>query len=654
MGVNVMVFGAEKQSDEYKAAIKLKEIILSSIPATAIGEIVLFASATLFGQAVKDIDLLMIGELKSGYSVMADFNSSEGAIRAQVEILSFCTTIEVKRHDISGIFRNGTDIYVRYGAESHCVTTQSNKQKISAMDFFKKTQMYSPYVTNVIWFTQATPAEIRGLLTNHGKIMPSNAIGNTFDFKELMQLLIWQKAPYRRGHSYVFDSGYNSGSLPSIQSALSLFSKTKQQMGELTRRRIEQITNKSFENNALIDTEGKVSIYRGRAGTGKTVGLIQTAIRLVDDELARVLMLTFNRALVSDIRRMLALAELPDLFDEKCLHINTMHSYFFHLVNAVLYDGKLSGTKFLEKDEAVLKELIDFMADETAIAIVKEICLSNDELNWDYVLIDEAQDWTDQERDIILKLYEKGKIIIADGGQQFVRRIKTCDWSIVRDRNNIKLKYCLRQKENLVSFINLYSQKIDILGSKILSKNNMPGGKIIISCDNNLFDIHAQEMERLRSAGNVAYDMLYLVPHSLVKKQAGSSHFAMKAQFEQHGMFFWDGTDTNNRENYSIDLDELRLIQYDSARGLEGWTVVCMDFDEFLEEKEKEYIDGKVDSLILESPEERKKKYLYNWAMIPMTRAIDTLIITIKNPSSMIGQILNQIARECADYVSWV
>ena len=158
MGVNVMVFGAEKQSDEYKAAIKLKEIILSSIPATAIGEIVLFASATLFGQAVKDIDLLMIGELKSGYSVMADFNSSEGAIRAQVEILSFCTTIEVKRHDISGIFRNGTDIYVRYGAESHCVTTQSNKQKISAMDFFKKTQMYSPYVTNVIWFTQATPA----------------------------------------------------------------------------------------------------------------------------------------------------------------------------------------------------------------------------------------------------------------------------------------------------------------------------------------------------------------------------------------------------------------------------------------------------------------------------------------------------------------
>ncbi len=70
-----------------------------------------------------------------------------------------------------------------------------------------------------------------------------------------------------------------------------------------------------------------------------------------------------------------------------------------------------------------------------------------------------------------------------DGGQQFVRRINICDWSVVRNRNNIKLKDCLRQKENLVTFVNAYSQKLDILGSKILTKNNMPGGKVIITTD---------------------------------------------------------------------------------------------------------------------------------------------------------------------------
>lgn len=60
MSVNVIVYGADRTSDEYAAALKLKQIIQDSIPDSAIGEIVLFASATLMGQAVKDIDLLMI------------------------------------------------------------------------------------------------------------------------------------------------------------------------------------------------------------------------------------------------------------------------------------------------------------------------------------------------------------------------------------------------------------------------------------------------------------------------------------------------------------------------------------------------------------------------------------------------------------------
>ena len=654
MSVNVMVYGADQNSDEYIAALKLKQIIQDSLPGSAIGEIVLFASATLMGQAVKDVDLLMIGEVQN-YSVNAEFyTEAEGLVKDKVAVSSFCTTIEIKRHDISGIFVNGTDFYVKYGARSHCVTSQSNKQKIAAMKFFERTLMVSPYVTNVIWFTQATPGDIKKLLTNNGRTMPSNVLGSDFDFKELMQLLIWQQPPYKRWNTYTFDSSYNANSLQAIQNALSLFSRTKAHMGEMTRRRIEQLTNKAFQANALVDTQGKVSIYRGRAGTGKTVGLIQTAINLVDEEQARVLMLTYNKALVSDIRRLFALAELPDMFEANCLYINTMHSYFFQLTNAVLFNGQMNSHKFLEKYESILKELLSFMRDDDAIEMVKEICTADSTLDWDYVLIDEAQDWSNLERDIILKLFDKGKIIVADGGQQFVRRINVCDWSVVRDRNNIKLKYCLRQKENLVAFVNAYSQKLDILGSKVLTKNNMPGGKVIITTDDNLFDVHHQEMQRLSGAGNIAYDMLYLVPHALVKRNYGDSSFALKTKFEQNSIFIWDGTAASNREGYSIDAEEVRLLQYDSARGLEGWTVVCMDFDVFMEEKSSEYQDDSVDALMLESPAERKKKHLYNWAMIPLTRAIDTIIITIKDPTSETARLLKEISEEHPDFVSWL
>ena len=146
MSVNVMVYGADQTSDEYIAALKLKQIIQGSLPVSAIGEIVLFASATLIGQAVKDVDLLMIGEVQN-YSVNAEFHTdAEGSIKDKVSISSFCTTIEIKSHDISGVFVNGTDFYVKYGARSHCVTTQSNKQKIAAMQFFERALMVSPYV----------------------------------------------------------------------------------------------------------------------------------------------------------------------------------------------------------------------------------------------------------------------------------------------------------------------------------------------------------------------------------------------------------------------------------------------------------------------------------------------------------------------------
>ena len=143
MSVNVMVYGADHNSDEYIAALKLKQIIQDSLPEVAIGTIVLFASATLMGQAVKDVDILMIGEIQN-YSITAEFHTeAEGLVREKVKISSFCTTIEIKRHDISGIFVNGTDFYVKYGTRSHCVTQQSNKQKISAMRFFEKTLMAS-------------------------------------------------------------------------------------------------------------------------------------------------------------------------------------------------------------------------------------------------------------------------------------------------------------------------------------------------------------------------------------------------------------------------------------------------------------------------------------------------------------------------------
>lgn len=654
MSVKVSIFGAEVASDEYQSAVLLKKIIKESVPDTVTGEIVLFASATLMGQAVKDVDLMMIGKLDN-YYVNAEFIDENNKFQNNnVLVSSFCTTIEIKRHDESGIMRTGTDFYVRYGKSKHCVTLQSNKQKISAMNFFLKTISFSPYITNIIWFTQATKESIDGLcITDTGERLITNIIWNRFSFSELMQLLIYQRQPVLINGKYVFDSN-NNCSVDDIQKALMLFSKTKESAGALTRRRIEQITSRAFEKAILIDNQGRVSICRGRAGTGKTVGLIQAAIKLVDEEQARVLMLTYNKALVSDIRRLFALAELPDMFESSCVHISTLHSYFYKLANAILYGNKLNGDKFLNNYNAVMKELRAFLSDDESLAIVRELCSEDLALDWNYVLIDEAQDWSNLERDIILKMFDQGRIIVADGGQQFVRNIDVCDWSVVKNRNNIKLKYCLRQKENLVKFINVFTERQNVISGKILSRNDMPGGNVIIVDAKDIASIVESRLDCLVKSGNIPYDLLLLVPYTQVTKNNGESCCILKTALAEQGIAIWDGTSNQNREEYSVNMNEIRVLQYESARGLEGWTVVCSEFDTFLEHKEESYVDGIVDSLLLETPEERKKKHLLNWALIPFTRAIDTLVITLKDPESLMGVMLKSIAEEYPDFVTWM
>lgn len=76
----------------------------------------------------------------------------------------------------------------------------------------------------------------------------------------------------------------------------------------------------------------------------------------------------------------------------------------------------MNGSKFLDKYDSILRELLSFMSDDDAVEMVKEICALDSILDWDYVLIDEAQDWSNLERDIILKLFDNGKSSLQMAG----------------------------------------------------------------------------------------------------------------------------------------------------------------------------------------------------------------------------------------------
>ena len=102
-------------------------------------------------------------------------------------------------------------------------------------------------------------------------------------------------------------------------------------------------------------------------------------------------------------------------------------------------------------------------------------------------------------------------------------------------------------------------------------------------------------------------------------------------------------------------MDQLRIVQYDSCRGLEGWSVFNLGFDDFIEYKSKLWDKNPIqnnDGMIEYS--KLKQQYLLQWLMIPLTRGIDTLVIHFSNKESEIKSRVKKIYESNGqDYMEW-
>jgi hypothetical protein len=150
------------------------------------------------------------------------------------------------------------------------------------------------------------------------------------------------------------------------------------------------------------------------------------------------------------------------------------------------------------------------------------------------------------------------------------------------------------------------------------------------------------------NSGNDAYDLMLLVPPTLVHKNGG---FSGMAQFEQNGFSAWDGTNKNLLRLAPAETSEHRMLQYASCRGLEAWTVVCFAFDDYIRHT-AHFASEEVDDfdLSMSSHKEKTARCVGLRAIIPLTRAIDTLVITITDWDSPEAIILRNLASRSKDW----
>jgi hypothetical protein len=359
---------------------------------------------------------------------------------------------------------------------------------------------------------------------------------------------------------------------------------------------------------------------------------------------------------------MLALARMPDDVDTYSVNIQTLHKFFYELaIGFGIGNGAKFIADFIEKYKTYLDEMLEYIKG----GVIEEKDIQNlmtsrhDEIAWDYVLIDEAQDWAQEERDLIYRIFGSSKVIIADGVDQMIRSQVSCKWTRNIDNHRIHEKRCLRQKRNLVDFVNTYAEEFGLSGWYLEPIKELDGGKVIVSASGMPYNIFKREFTNCEQLGNHAYEMMFLCPPALVcrdgkKDKHGNStrYFRFIQDFEKHGLRLWDGTKKDLRSSYPTDIDQHRLLQYSSCRGLEAWTVVCLQLDAFVKYTADTYKEeGNQQPLF---PEDSKQRYIHLWSLIPLTRAIDTVVITLQNPNSTYAQRLKTVAEKLPDFVEWI
>lgn len=646
----IRVFGAA-DSSEYRAALQLQELFLaeySSLRGSDNHHVAIIAGAKCHGQPVRDLDLVLLISFdppltyQPVLSFANPFQPDQSEKPDSVSIQSLCTIIEVKDHSPDGVRFIGPTAEVNYHRRWHNVTEQSDKQLYALKNYLTIRGLSTPYITNLIWF--------RNLLNVDLPSRPHNLLAGNLTWNMLFSVIGQVNAPRLIQRQWTLTANVShQDSVEQIRLALT----EEMTPTQLDRRRLEQITAQSAQVQKLQESVGqKLLILRGRGGAGKTIRLLQLAKTLYEDEGARVLILTYNKALVSDLRRTLTILGVVDEAAQRSIRVQTVHSLFYGMLHELGVTNVIQDD-FLESYDDLKRETLQWL--QTGLLLARDF---NDlqqrhsaDFLWDYIFIDEAQDWPDDERQILFHFFPHTVFTVADGVDQLIRSVQPADWTQVVDRTErtiTPLKTCLRMKAGLTRFIAKLAGELGLPAYEWKANRDVPGGRVIIiegvEFPQKLFftDLLAYN----GNAGNEPIDMLFCVPPNLARHTDVPTP---GQRFLDWGFKVWDGTDSTIRGSYPTDNQQLRLVQYDSCRGLEGWVVVNFELDSFYDYKLAQLTQT---AQTATDPAAIRLR-VARWLFIPLTRAMDTLVIHLTGRDSPLKTALQVAATHHQDFVTW-
>lgn len=210
-------------------------------------------------------------------------------------------------------------------------------------------------------------------------------------------------------------------------------------------------------------------------------------------------------------------------------------------------------------------------------------------------------------------------------------------------------------KRNLAVFAAALADEAGI-SLDILPSEKAGGGRVVLVSGPwaSQHELHVELATQAAAAKNEPIDSLYCVPTSSIIEDGQTRTSGLSHALEGWGLDTWDGVDERKRQDFPRSTSEHRVVHYMSCRGLEGWTVVLEDLDQFWAERfELKMSEGLAPSEIegLHSLDDLAAKQAWRWAFIALTRPIDTLVITVANLDNPLSKALLKVARDFPDIV---
>lgn len=650
----------EPGTEEYDTAVAIAEAFeklwpgLRGSPAE-VEHVKIASNAKLAGYKVSDIDIVVAGVFaKPRFFVPRKALHDQDGKRIsgiKIKVDNFLVAVEVKGHDAGGISVAGDEVIVKYPQGWKSATGQ-NVDQVHALARYFEHQQLSAWVYRCLAL-QGIPA----LPVSHGKSIPeAGAVAFGFNGTDFFTAIAGVNGVRRFAGDFVISSAPIAKARRLLEA--SIFRPIVPT--RLDRAKMDRVAARRPEAKELALLLGTSMVrLRGHGGTGKTIMLLQAAHEAYTLHGKRCLVLTYNIALAADITRLLALLRIPGSSEGGGVEVKSVMAFIYSWLNRLgLEDGEADDDfdTYVDKCKAALEWIDAGTLSREDITRTRDIDRSL--LDFDVILVDEGQDWPQPEADLLSRLYDSKTIMVADGLDQLVRGERTNWHSAAGGKDKMiekSLTQSLRMKRGLGMFANTVAELAGLNWS-IEPNSEAAGGKILISNRpyGQLADLRRELVEEAKSAGNLPIDLLHCVPSKGVGQTAEGPRSYLAQLLQSEGLETWDAANRATRRDFPRSLETYRIVQYESCRGLEGWVTVLDGLDQFWRAKFEQSLSRASTVHDFNSPQTRASRLAWQWVMIALTRPIDTLVITLRDPESDVAKVLAEATGKHGDLIRWI